>query len=252
MINKSRRSNFVIAIILFVIAAAFLIYGIYMLCYSIDYIEEYKEISTISPESSFQYVVSSSATYFGFAAVIFAGGMLLLSSRKSYSEALPNDDMPQDVEVEIDADADAHPENNPYYTAPADAVHTDEAARPDAGIAEIPAQPETDIPDIPRQSGPDTHENQIWQEAELHQVAAFEEHAGPSHHEDLPHDTEPELTEAFQQDAATAHTEESPQQDAIPTEAETTQQDAAPADHEYHIRPELASDSWLKDAFIKK
>ena len=37
-----------------------------------------------------------------------------------------------------------------------------------------------------------------------------------------------------------------------PTEAATTQQDAAPADHEYHIRPELASDSWLKDAFIKK
>ena len=108
------------------------------------------------------------------------------------------------------------------------------------------------IRDRPRQAGPDTHENQIWQEAELHQVAAFEEHAGPSHHEDLPHDTEPELTEAFQQDAATAHTEESPQQDAIPTEAETTQQDAAPADHEYHIRPELASDSWLKDAFIKK
>ena len=142
MINKSRRSNFVIAIILFVIAAAFLIYGIYMLCYSIDYIEAYKEISTISPESSFQYVVSSSATYFGFAAVIFAGGMLLLSSRKSYSEALPNDDMPQDVEVEIDADADAHPDNNPYYEPAREEMPGEKPAeKPDEKQEKNPAEP---------------------------------------------------------------------------------------------------------------
>lgn len=154
MINKSRRSNFVIAIILFVIAAAFLIYGIYMLCYSIDYIEAYKEISTISPESSFQYVVSSSATYFGFAAVIFAGGMLLLSSRKSYSEALPNDDMPQDVEVEveIDADADAHPENNPYYEPAREEMPEEKPAeKPEEKQedAEPPEAIEPETPEIP-------------------------------------------------------------------------------------------------------
>lgn len=239
---KRKKSGIVISVILFLFSAVSLIYGIYMVRYSLSYVNTYTGMSAVPADKVMQYVVSASSIYFGFGILFAACAFIILFLSGTSRKAADSEP----------ADVDEHPENNPYYTAPADAVHTDEVARPDAGIAEIPAQPETDIPDIPRQAGPDTHENQIWQEAELHQVAAFEEHAGPSHHEDLPHDTEPELTEAFQQDAATAHTEESPQQDAIPTEAETTQQDAAPADHEYHIRPELASDSWLKDAFIKK
>lgn len=239
---KRKKSGIVISVILFLFSAVSLIYGIYMVRYSLSYVNTYTGMSAVPADKVMQYVVSASSIYFGFGILFAACAFIILFLNGTSRKAADSEP----------ADVDEHPENNPYYTAPADAVHTDEAARPDAGIAEIPAQPETDIPDIPRQAGPDTHENQIWQEAELHQVAAFEEHAGPSHHEDLPHDTEPELTEAFQQDAATAHTEEPPQQDAIPTEAETTQQDLAPADHEYHIRPELASDSWLKDAFIKK
>lgn len=227
---KRKKSGIVISVILFLFSAVSLIYGIYMVRYSLSYVNTYTGMSAVPADKVMQYVVSASSIYFGFGILFAACAFIILFLSGTSRKAADSEP----------ADVDEHPENNPYYIAPSDAVHTDEAARPDAGIAEIPAQPETDIPDIPRQAGPDTHENQIWQEAELHQVAAFEEHAGPSHHEDLPHDTEPELTEAFQQDAATAHTEEPPQQDA------------APADHEYHIRPELASDSWLKDAFIKK
>lgn len=227
---KRKKSGIVISVILFLFSTVSLIYGIYMVRYSLSYVNTYTGMSAVPADKVMQYVVSASSIYFGFGILFAACAFIILFLNGTSRKAADSEP----------ADVDEHPENNPYYTTPADAVHTDEAARPDAGIAEIPAQPETDIPDIPRQAGPDTHENQIWQEAELHQVAAFEEHAGPSHHEDLPHDTEPELTEAFQQDAATAHTEEPPQQDA------------APADHEYHIRPELASDSWLKDAFIKK
>lgn len=227
---KRKKSGIVISVILFLFSAVSLIYGIYMVRYSLSYVNTYTGMSAVPADKVMQYVVSASSIYFGFGILFAACAFIILFLSGTSRKAAGSEP----------ADVDEHPENNPYYTAPADAVHTDEAARPDAGIAEIPAQPETDIPDIPRQAGPDTHENQIWQEAELHQVAAFEEHAGPSHHEDLPHDTEPELTEAFQQDAATAHTEE------------PRQQDAATADHEYHIRPELASDSWLKDAFIKK
>ena len=226
---KRKKSGIVISVILFLFSTVSLIYGIYMVRYSLSYVNTYTGMSAVPADKVMQYVVSASSIYFGFGILFAACAFIILFLNGTSRKAADSEP----------ADVDEHPENNPYYTAPADAVHTDEAARPDAGIAEIPAQPETDIPDIPRQAGPDTHENQIWQEAELHQVAAFEEHAGPSHHEDLPHDTEPELTEAFQQDAATAQTEEPPQQDA------------APADHEYHIRPELASDSWLKDAFIK-
>ena len=206
---KRKKSGIVISVILFLFSAVSLIYGIYMVRYSLSYVNTYTGMSAVPADKVMQYVVSASSIYFGFG--------ILFAAIPCFHHPVPERDTSRKAADSEPADVDEHPENNPYYTAPADAVHTDEAARPDAGIAEIPAQPETDIPDIPRQAGPDTHENQIWQEAELHQVAAFEEHAGLSHHEDLPHDTEPELTEAFQQDAATAHTEESPQQDAIPT-----------------------------------
>ena len=125
MMYKSKKSNLIIAIILFLVAAIFLVYGIYIVNYSIDYIHTYMEISTISPDNAFQYVVTSSAVYFGFAIVIFIGGMIIFSTRKVYYD--PNDPKAGKRSVrsgknknqeDRDNDADAHPENNPYYTAP--------------------------------------------------------------------------------------------------------------------------------------
>lgn len=233
---KRKKSGIVISVILFLFSAVSLIYGIYMVRYSLSYVNTYTGMSAVPADKVMQYVVSASSIYFGFGILFAACAVIILflsSTPRKTADTAP-------------ADVDEHPENNPYYTAPADpearddTVHTCEAVRPDNGIPEIetPAQPESDAPDGSMQpeadvhhrfehSEAEVHENQIWQEAELHQVAAFEEHTEPSRHEDLPNDTEAGQTEALQQDAA-------------------------PADHEYHIRPELASDSWLKDAFIKK
>ena len=253
---KRKKSGIVISVILFLFSAVSLIYGIYMVRYSLSYVNTYTGMSAVPADKVMQYVVSASSIYFGFGILFAACAFIILFLNGTSRKAADSEP----------ADVDEHPENNPYYTAPADlevpvdSEPADSSVSPAPVTSEVPADIGVPIPDDPElpadvihtdetaaadtvqyaDTGADVHENQIWQEAELHQVAAFEEHAGPSHHEDLPHDTEPELTEAFQQDAATAHTEEPPQQDV------------APADHEYHIRPELASDSWLKDAFIKK
>lgn len=304
---KRKKSGIVISVILFLFSAVSLIYGIYMVRYSLSYVNTYTGMSAVPADKVMQYVVSASSIYFGFG-VLFAACAIIILFLSGTSRRIA-DSAPADI--------DEHPENNPYYTAPADfgspasaeadpeatadsvppvaadpgyttepkahipvdfefpvtpeapaeAVHTYEAAQSDTGIPEI---------EVPEQPEADVHEDQIWQEAELHQVAAFEEHVELSRSEDVPQDAAPVPTEALQQDAASSHTEalqqgtepvhteETPQNDAIPAEAETPQQntipagpetpqqDAAPADHEYHIRPELASDSWLKDAFIKK
>lgn len=126
MINKSKKSNLVIAIILFVIAAIFLAYGIYMVAYSIDYVQTYMEISTISPATAFQYVVSSSATYIGFAIVIFIGGIIIFLLRNPRNTIHETKESEKDA-VEDNAETDAHPENNPYYTAPVHAQDDHEA-----------------------------------------------------------------------------------------------------------------------------
>lgn len=136
MINKSKKSNLVIAIVLFMIAAVFLAYGIYMVDYSIDYVQTYMEISTISPDTAFQYVVSSSAIYIGFAIVIFIGGTIIFLLRKPRN-TIQEIKESEKAAVEDNAETDAHPENNPYYTAP---VHAeDEEDVPEATAESSPA-----------------------------------------------------------------------------------------------------------------
>ena len=78
MNQSSKKSHIIVAVILFVIAVIFLCYGIYMIDYSLEYIRTYMEISTISFEDALQYVVSSSASYIGFAIVIAVGGFIFL------------------------------------------------------------------------------------------------------------------------------------------------------------------------------
>lgn len=114
---KSKKSNVVIAVILFLIAAVFLVYGIYMVSYSIDYIRSYMEISTITPVNAFQYVVTSSATYFGFAVTIFAGGFIILSM--GGSERMKNNEADETEKAEEPQKDEEllFPESNPYYTS---------------------------------------------------------------------------------------------------------------------------------------
>lgn len=84
MNQSSKKSHIIVAVILFVIAVIFLCYGIYMIDYSLEYIRTYMEISTISFEDALQYVVSSSASYIGFAIVIAIGGFIVFSLRKTH------------------------------------------------------------------------------------------------------------------------------------------------------------------------
>ena len=169
---KRKRSGIVIALILFLFSAAFLIYGIYMVRYSLGYVSTYTGTTTVSTDKVMQYVASASAIYFGFGILFAACGSIvlyfssILFKTVGYAPA-------EHIVLNADTDMDAHPENNPYYTKP---------PVQETPVQETPAQ-ETPVQETPVQETP---------------------------------------------------AQETP---------ETT---------EYHIRPDLASDSWLKDAFIKK
>lgn len=253
---KRKKSGIVISVILFLFSAVSLIYGIYMVRYSLSYVNTYTGMSAVPADKVMQYIVSSSSIYFGFGILFAACAFIVLflngTSRKA-ADSVP-------------ADTDEHPENNPYYIAPTDLEVPVDSEPANSSVSPSPVTPETSadigvpIPDdseLPADvihtdetaaadtvqyadTGADVHENQIWQEAELHQVAAFAEHTKPSDPEDPPQREKPSQIEALQHDASSAHIEAAPPQHAVP------------ADSEYHIRPELASDSWLKDAFIKK
>ena len=117
MKHKYKKSNLVISIILFVISAFFLGYGIYMIDYSIDYVRTYKEISSIALDNATQYVISSSYTYIGFAVLIFIGGFLIFSLRKTSCKIQPDN-----MIITNETDEDLHPENNPYFIASTESI----------------------------------------------------------------------------------------------------------------------------------
>ena len=75
---KRKRSGIVIALILFLFSAAFLIYGIYMVRYSLGYVSTYTGTTTVSTDKVMQYVASASAIYFGFGILFAACGAIVL------------------------------------------------------------------------------------------------------------------------------------------------------------------------------
>lgn len=89
MKSKSKKPNLGIIVILYLLAALFLVYGIYRVYCSIEYVLTYDSNAAVSTANILQYVVSDSAMYFGFAIVIFAAAYLMQSMRKLQLAAVP-------------------------------------------------------------------------------------------------------------------------------------------------------------------
>lgn len=70
--------------ILLIFSAAFFLYGIYMVMYSVRYIQEYDSMA--GTVDAARYVISACASYFGFALTLAAGALCLVNlSSVSYS-----------------------------------------------------------------------------------------------------------------------------------------------------------------------
>lgn len=67
----------VLSVLCYILAVLFLLYGIYMGIYAIDYIQSYESTGLIDMQNLIQYVVTSSASYLGFAVLLFAAGSII-------------------------------------------------------------------------------------------------------------------------------------------------------------------------------
>lgn len=126
----------VIIVFIFLIAAAFLAAGIYITSCSLNYIRTYMEISTISPDNAFRYILESSASYFGFAVLIFSSGLILVRLTENHNTNKENyaDDPNYDKE-------DRQPENNPYYTAQNQGAVSEQNQKPEThDVSEVPSK----------------------------------------------------------------------------------------------------------------
>ena len=152
---RSKKSNIIVAIILFIIAAAFLCYGIYMIGYSLDYIETYEKISTIASEDALQYVISSSGSYIGFAVLIFACGFIILSLRKQGSpqvyyfedDIYEGEDEYEERPEESSAGTESDPTDAQESAEAPEAPEEASASEPSAEAADEPAADEAKAAD---------------------------------------------------------------------------------------------------------
>lgn len=78
MKKQPGKFSIIVIIALYILSAAFLIYGIYMVQYSVEYVQAYQSSSSVGFENALQYVVTSTMAYFGFALLLFSGATILL------------------------------------------------------------------------------------------------------------------------------------------------------------------------------
>ena len=100
---KRKKSGIVISVILFLFSAVSLIYGIYMVRYSLSYVNTYTGMSAVPADKVMQYVVSASSIYFGFGILFAACAFIILFLSGTSRKAADSEP----------ADVDEHPENNP-------------------------------------------------------------------------------------------------------------------------------------------
>ena len=74
MKTKPAKKTNAVSVICFILAVIFFLYGIYMVLSAVDYIRSYESTGLINTQNVLQYVVTSSASYFGFAFLFFAAG----------------------------------------------------------------------------------------------------------------------------------------------------------------------------------
>ena len=77
MKKTQTKKTSILSVLCYLLAALFFLYGVYMLIYSIDYIQSYESTGLIDTQNVIQYVVTSSASYLGFAVLLFAAGSVI-------------------------------------------------------------------------------------------------------------------------------------------------------------------------------
>ena len=104
-----------------------------MLIYSIDYIQSYESTGLIDTQNVIQYVVTSSASYLGFAVLLFAAGSVIRMLKNMQPALIGTITETEEVEETEEAEAIEK-------TAQAEEAGTIEEAAETAETAEMPAE----------------------------------------------------------------------------------------------------------------
>lgn len=140
MKKTQTKKTSILSVLCYILAALFFLYGVYMLIYSIDYIQSYESTGLIDTQNVIQYVVTSSASYLGFAVLLFAAGSVI-RMLKNMQPALIGT-ITETEEVEETEEAEKIEKTAPTERAE-EAVTMEETAET-AEASEMPAEDDAD------------------------------------------------------------------------------------------------------------
>ena len=104
MKKTQTKKTSILSVLCYILAALFFLYGVYMLIYSIDYIQSYESTGLIDTQNVIQYVVTSSASYLGFAVLLFAAGSVIRMLKNMQPALIGTITEPEEVEETEDAE----------------------------------------------------------------------------------------------------------------------------------------------------
>lgn len=183
MKTKQTKKNGFLSVLCYIAAALFLVYGIYMVIYALDYIRSYESTGLINMQSIVQYVVTSSASYFGFAILLFVSGSVvrMLRSSASCQPETPEEGNPPETASEDAPEAEI-PADTPVQSGCIEPDSTPEPELQPEPIAEPQsvAEPESQLTE-------ETEEIEETEEVEeIREIETIEDSEAKKEHEDLP------------------------------------------------------------------
>lgn len=133
MKKTQTKKTSILSVLCYILAALFFLYGVYMLIYSIDYIQSYESTGLIDTQNVIQYVVTSSASYLGFAMLLFAAGSVIRMLKNMQPALIGTITETEEVEETEEAE-------KAEKTAQAEEAVTMEETTETAETAEMPAE----------------------------------------------------------------------------------------------------------------
>ena len=244
------------AVILLIFSVAFFLYGIYMVMYSVRYIQEYDSMA--GTVDAARYVISACASYFGFALTLAAGALCLVNlssvpygrdavyleenfpGKDGTADILAADPFPPVAEIPVAAGSDQIevPGNIEISKILSEAENTDNESVSDPVSEELPeedaATDNETVEELPvtvqgtadEDSVSDATENGVSDDS----AEAEEEHT---------------LQDESEDEIENENADETPD----PQEGETVTEEAAPQENDAAVYHERISSSMIKDIF---
>ena len=256
MKKTQKKKTGVLSVVCYILAALFFLYGVYMVIYAVDYIQSYESTGLIDTQNVIQYVVTSSASYLGFAVLLFAAGHIIrmLKNLQPAQIGIITEEITETSETAEDPDS---PASQPEDSDMTEVFAAEVAAEGPAVEPELAAEPEP-VPteDLPAKETPNAfEESHIPEIGDTSSALTFHEliiDPPEGNDEDAPDEEKSKTQDEEEEEFIEEISLEEPDDKETPGSDTSEQEETAESQPEPNKPIEKISSSMIRDIFEHK